>query len=152
MALAAAGAALLLVAGCHRGGDGAAVDPADWPAFGRTPGAQDYSPLTAINAANVRKLGLAWSYDLEPAQNMTAPVEADGVVYVSNGQSIVTALEAASGKLLWRYDPQVGQVAGAKLRRAWGSRGLAFDDGRVFVGTQDGRLIALDAKTGKLDW
>jgi len=159
LALAVAAAAVLLIGGCQQpagpasaGPDGIAVDPTNWPVFGRTPGSQNYSPLEKINAGNVDKLGLAWSYDLEPGHSMTAPVEADGVVFLSTRHSLVTALDAVTGKPLWQYDPHAPEVSGLKLRRAWGSRGLSYADGRVFVGTMDGRLIALESKTGKVLW
>jgi quinohemoprotein ethanol dehydrogenase len=74
------------------------------------------------------------------------------VVYLATGLSIVRALDARTGRLLWRYDPEVGKVSGDKLRASWGIRGLALWGGRVYVGTQDGRLIALDSKSGKLLW
>ena len=158
LAVAAAALAMTL-AGCQQavkpagdGPDGIAADPANWTAFGRTPGSQHYSPLDKVNTGNVAQLGLAWSYDLEPGHSMTAPVEAGGVVFVSTRSSVVNALDAVTGQKLWEYDPHAPEVAGLKLRRAWGSRGLAYDAGRVFVGTQDGRLIALDAKTGKEAW
>ncbi len=148
--------ALITLPGCQKPAgpprDSVAAYPADWPQFGRTEGSQGFSPLTRINAGNVGQLGLAWSFDLEPGHSVTAPVEANGVVYLATRHSLVTALDAVTGKQLWRYDPHSPEVAGLKLRRAWGSRGLAYDDGRVFVGTMDGRLISLDAKTGKEAW
>jgi quinohemoprotein ethanol dehydrogenase len=76
----------------------------------------------------------------------------EGVIYVASGYSFVHAVDAKTGKLLWRYDPEVAKVAGTKLRTGWGIRGLAFWKGRLFVGTHDGRLIAIDAKTGKPVW
>lgn len=148
---AASAVVLLLAGGCERK---AAVDPAaaDWPGFGRTQDVSHYSPLDQIDTKSVGKLGLAWSFDLEAGHSVTAPVEAGGVVYISTRHSVVTALDAASGKLLWIYDPKAPEASPTKLRLAWGSRGLAYDNGRVFVGTQDGRLIAIDAKTGKPAW
>src|SRR5262249_20174229 len=62
------------------------------------------------------------------------------------------ALDAARGRLLWTYDPQVPQTAGHKLRPGWGIRGIALWRGKIFTGTQDGRLIAIDARTGKPVW
>jgi quinohemoprotein ethanol dehydrogenase len=132
--------------------DGMAADASNWPQFGRTSGAQSYSPLNSINARTIGKLGLAWSYDLKSEYSVTEPVEDDGVLFVATGHSFVTALNAITGRELWRYDPKVAEVAGKKLRRAWGSRGLSYADGRVFVGTIDGRLIALEARTGKPLW
>jgi quinohemoprotein ethanol dehydrogenase len=149
--------AALVLTGCapkaEPGGHaGIGADPANWPTFGRTPGSQHYSPLSGVNAGNVEKLGLAWSYDLQPGASVSAPVAVDGVLYTATGYSVVTALDAVTGRELWRYDPHTAEAAGWKLRRAWGSRGLAYQDGRIFVGTQDGRLIALDARTGVPAW
>ena len=148
------GAALLL-AGCHQG-RGASADhfaaAADWPGFGGAAGEQRYSELDEINARNVGRLKLAWSYDLGPGNSVSAPVEARGVLYTATGYSVVRAFAATSGKLLWTYDPKAAEVSGIKLRQGWGIRGLAYDGGRVFVGTQDGRLIALDAASGKPVW
>ncbi len=128
------------------------ADPANWPGFGRTPGSEHYSPLSDLNTRNAAKLGLVWSYDLQPGNSVSAPIAVDGVVYLATGYSVVTALDAVTGRELWRYDPQTIKLAGKKLRLAWGSRGLAYENGKIFVGTQDGRLIALFAKTGALAW
>ncbi|MDI1295994.1 MAG: PQQ-binding-like beta-propeller repeat protein, partial [bacterium] len=62
------------------------------------------------------------------------------------------AIDAVTGKLLWEYDSKAAEMAGLKLRQGWGIRGLAYGEGRLFVGTQDGRLLGIDAKTGKLAW
>jgi quinohemoprotein ethanol dehydrogenase len=125
----------------------------NWAAYGRTFSEQRYSPLKQINAENVSRLGLAWSLDL-PGLNFatTAPIEVDGVIYFSPGISEVRAVDAVTGKPLWQFDPEVVKVAPLKLRLSWGSRGLAFWKGKVYIGTRDGRLIALDASTGKPVW
>src|SRR3569832_452659 len=129
-----------------------APDGADWPGYGG-PDENHYSPLDQINADNVGKLGLAWHYDIDTGGNsLTAPVAVGGVVYFAAGLSVVHAIDAVSGKLLWKYDPEVGVAAGQKMRAAWGSRGVAYANGKVFTGTLDGRLIAIDAKTGKPLW
>jgi quinohemoprotein ethanol dehydrogenase len=125
----------------------------NWAGYGRTFDEQRYSPLKQIDARNVGKLGLAWSLELPDVHSVTTvPLAIDGVIYFAAGYSVVHAVDARTGKLLWRYDPEVGKVAPDKMRRAWGSRGLAFYKGRVFVGTVDGRLVAVDAKTGKPVW
>ena len=124
----------------------------DWPAYGRTFGEQHYSPLAAVDARNVRRLGLAWSYDLGRGNSISQPIAVDGVLYVATGYSVVRAFDATTGRLLWQFDPQAAAAAGAKLRNAWGIRGLAWWNGKLFVGTQDGRLIAIDAGTGKQVW
>lgn len=127
-------------------------DGADWPGYGRTYGEQHFSPLKAINAENVSDLGLAWSLDLPVGPSATQPIAVDGIIYLSSGLSLVRAVDAVSGKQLWEYDPQVGEVAGARMRQGWGNRGIAYWEGKVYTGTIDGRLIALDAKTGAVAW
>lgn len=130
----------------------ASLDPDNWAGFGRTAGEQHYSPLEEIDEHNVGRLGLVWSMDL-PAQNsVSAPLAIDGVLYTATGYSVVRAIDAATGKLLWEYDPKVAEVAGRKLRQGWGIRGLAYGLGKLYVGTQDGRLLAIDAADGSLAW
>ena len=128
------------------------ADGRDWAGYGRTNGQQHYSPLSDINSASASRLGLAWSLDLPPANSATEPIAVDGVLYFAAGLSIVHAVDAATGKELWHYDPEVGRHAGLNLRVGWGVRGVAYWNGRVFVGAQDGRLIAIDAKSGKPVW
>ncbi len=127
-------------------------DGSDWPGYGRTFGQQHYSPLAEIDAGNVGGLGLAWSMDLPLGNTATQPIAVDGVLYFATGLSVVRAVDAVTGRQLWEYDPEVGKVAGMNLRLGWGVRGLAWWDGRIYVGTQDGRLLALDAKSGKPVW
>jgi len=127
------------------------ADGSDWPAYSRTFDEQRHSPLAQINRSNITRLGLAWSLELPDVWNVsTAPLAIDGVIYFAAGLSVVHAVDAASGRLLWRYDPEVAKVAGRKLRFAWGSRGLAYWEGKLYAGTLDGRLIAVEASTGKL--
>ena len=71
----------------------------------------------------------------------------DGVVYFGAGLSIVHAVDARTGKLLWRYDPKAASRSGPGLRVGWGSRGIAWWNGKIYAGTQDGRLIAVRAKS-----
>jgi quinohemoprotein ethanol dehydrogenase len=126
------------------------ADGDNWSGYGRTFSEQRFSPLDQVNRNTVRRLGLAWSYEFSDIWNVSSqPLAVDGVVYVAVGYSVVHAFDGASGKLLWRYDPHVGLE---KMRFAWGIRGLAFWQGKVYVGVQDGRLIALDAKHGQLLW
>ena len=124
----------------------------DWAAYGQSYGEQHYSPLAEINTGNVARLGLAWSYDLPPGNPMSGPIEVDDTLYTATGYSIVRAFDAATGKLLWSYDPKAAEASGFKLRMGWGIRGLAWWNGKIIVGTQDGRLIAIDAKAGTPVW
>ena len=126
------------------------ADGNNWAAYGRTFSEQRFSPLDQINQQNVSRLGLAWTLDLPDVWNVsTAPVEVDGVIYFAAGFSVIHAVDAESGKLLWKYDPK---VSSAKMRMAWGSRGMTYWKGRLYAGVQDGRLFAVDAKSGKLVW
>ena len=124
----------------------------DWPAYGRTFGEQHYSPLSGINVKNVGHLRLAWFMDLGVGNPATIPVAVDGVLYFASGLSVVHAVDAATGRLLWIYDPKVAEVAGRKLRNGYGSRGIAYWNGKIYTGTLDGRLIAIDAKSGRMVW
>lgn len=150
--------AALGLGACQRGSDGAtarlldASDGSDWAGYGRTFGQQHFSPLDEVNRGNVAALGLAWSMDLPLGNTATQPIAVDGVLYFATGLSVVHAVDAASGRLLWQYDPEVGTRGGLNLRTGWGVRGVAWWRGKVYVGTQDGRLIAIDAKSGKPAW
>jgi quinohemoprotein ethanol dehydrogenase len=128
------------------------TDGTDWPAYGRTFSESRFSPLKQINDSNVSRLGLAWALDLDVPNSITAPVEAGGVIYLAAGYSVVHAVRATDGRLLWRYDPKVAERSGPKLRAGWGIRGLSLWKDKVYVGTQDGRLLALAAATGNLAW
>src|SRR5277367_4592753 len=128
------------------------ADGTDWPAYGRTFSESRFSPLAQVNSSNVSRLGLAWFVDLDVTNSITAPVEAGGVIYMAAGYSIVHAIRATDGRLLWRYDPKVAEASGQKLRAGWGIRGLALWRDKVYVGTQDGRLLALAAGSGKPVW
>jgi quinohemoprotein ethanol dehydrogenase len=97
-------------------------DGKNWPAYGRTFGEGHFSPLTEINADTVKRLGLAWSLDLDVNNSITAPLAVDGVIYLGAGHGVVHAVDAKSGKLLWRFDAKAPEAAGKKLRTAWGIR------------------------------
>ncbi|MBW2423132.1 MAG: PQQ-binding-like beta-propeller repeat protein, partial [Deltaproteobacteria bacterium] len=122
----------------------------DWAAYGRTFSEQRFSPLAEIDTENVSRLGLVWSLLLPDVPNVsTVPLAVDGVIYFAAGYSVVHAVDALSGELLWKYDPR---VRGFKMRFAWGSRGLAYWNGKLYAAAQDGRLFAVDARTGDLVW
>jgi quinohemoprotein ethanol dehydrogenase len=128
-------------------------DGTNWPTYGRTYDEGHFSPLTEVNAGNISELHLAWFIDLpKMISAMGEPLAVHGVLYFAVGYSVVYAADGATGKVLWRYDPKVTEVTNDKLKCAWGIRGLAYSNKRVFVGTQDGRLLALSAKTGQLLW
>src|SRR5208282_6369153 len=128
-------------------------DAANWPSYGRTYSEQRFSPLTEINADNAKQLGLAWFADLDTNRGQEAtPLVIDGVLYVSTAWSMVKAYVAATGKLLWSYDPKVPRALGVKGCCDVVNRGVAAWKGKIFVATFDGRLVALDAGTGKPVW
>jgi len=126
----------------------------NWLLNGRTFDEAHFSPLTQINDKNVNGLGLAWYLDFDGAMGVVAePIVVDGVIYVSAPQSRVYAVDAASGKLIWKFDPHVRlnmAINGSYSART--NAGVAVWDGRVYVGTGDCRLIALDAAAGKQLW
>ncbi|MGX7893941.1 PQQ-dependent dehydrogenase, methanol/ethanol family [Tsuneonella sp. HG222] len=143
-ALAAIAAAALLVA---------AGPQADWPTTGRTYAEEHYSPLDQIDAANVGRLGLAWYADLETDRGQEAtPLVVGRVLYNVEPWNIVTAYDAATGRKIWRYDPRVPLKFGRLACCDIVSRGLGYADGIIYVGALDGRLIALDAASGKEVW
>ena len=128
-------------------------EPGSWMSYGRTYSEQRYSPLTAINASNIDTLGLAWSYELNTKRGIEATsIVVDGVMYTSSAWSIVHALDARTGAHLWSFDPKVAKDKSLHTCCDVVNRGVAVWQGRVFVGVLDGRLIALDAATGKLVW
>jgi alcohol dehydrogenase (cytochrome c)/quinohemoprotein ethanol dehydrogenase len=129
-------------------------EPGNWMTYGRTYDEQRFSPLQQINAGNVGQLQLAWHYDLDAAHRVqeSTPVVVDGVMYITSAWSKVFALDSASGKELWVFDPAVPGTTGVKGCCDVANRGVAVWNGRVYVGTFDGRLIALDAATGKQVW
>jgi quinohemoprotein ethanol dehydrogenase len=144
------GAAAILLLHALYAQAGEADSGVDWAAWGRTHDEQRYSPLDQIDRGNVPRLGLAWSYEFDDVWNVSSqPLAVDGVIYTAVGYSVVHAIDARTGMLLWKHDPKVDS---RKMRMAWGSRGLAYWNGKVYVGVQDGRLIALDARSGKPVW
>ncbi len=128
-------------------------NPGDWVTYGGTFDEQRHSKLTQISDANVGRLGLAWSYEFDTKRAQeTTPLEYDGVIYATTAWSKIHAIDAKSGKLLWAFDPEVPGEAAAKGCCDVGNRGAAIYDGKLYLGTFDGRLIALDAETGTPVW
>jgi quinohemoprotein ethanol dehydrogenase len=131
----------------------AADDLTDWLTHGRNYDEQRFSPLDRINTGNVKNLGLAWFADLDTARGQEAtPLVIDGTVYITTAWSKVKAYDAVSGQLRWEYDPKVPGEAGVRACCDVVNRGLAAWGHRLYFGTLDGRLIALDRDTGKLVW
>ncbi|AXK43386.1 PQQ-dependent dehydrogenase, methanol/ethanol family [Erythrobacter aureus] len=128
-------------------------DPANWITHGKTYSEQRYSPLDQINRETVGELGLAWSADMDTARGQEAtPLVMDGKLYVTSAWSKVFAFDAATGAPLWSYDPQVPGETGVKVCCDVVNRGLAAWGEHLFLGTLDGRLVALDRETGDVAW
>ncbi len=125
-----------------------------WALHGRTYDEQRFSPLDQIHKSNVDQLGVAWALDI-PSPNglVSTPIIVDGIIYLSAPFSVIHAIDAASGELLWTYDPKV--KLNLSVTASWVSRwnrGVAVADGKVIVGTGDCRLVAIDAKDGSPAW
>lgn len=132
----------------------------DWPAYGHDPAGQRYSPLAQINTRNVSKLRLAWQYGIDPGGvNLDAatrfltsteavPIMVGGILYAPTLQHSIVALEPETGKEIWKYE--LGKAAGAPLRGVAYWQGDAGAPPQILAGTSDGRLLAINAKTGKL--
>ncbi|HLG89063.1 MAG TPA: PQQ-dependent dehydrogenase, methanol/ethanol family [Alphaproteobacteria bacterium] len=154
-------ASILLIAQTAAAASGAAADrivnaarePQNWLTTGRTYDESRDSPLARINAGNAKDLGLVWYYDLDTDRGQeSTPLAVDGVLYTTSAWSKVQAFDAATGKLLWQFDPEVPRKTGVKSCCDSVNRGAAYWNGKVYVGTIDGRLIAIDAKSGKQVW
>ena len=125
----------------------------DWLSYGLDYTEARFSRLNQINDGNVRQLGLVWSYNLESTRGVEAtPLVVDGIMYVTASWSVVHAIDVRTGKRLWTFDPKVDREAGYKGCCDVVNRGVALYKGKVFVAAYDGRLIALDAATGKVAW
>ncbi|WP_373080804.1 PQQ-dependent dehydrogenase, methanol/ethanol family [Zhongshania sp.] len=145
----------ILVAGNinHTRAVNAATEPGNWLLHGRDYAEQRHSPLSRINQQTIGELGLAWSFDDHTNRALEAtPIVVDGVMYVSGTWSVVYALDAKSGKKLWEYDPKVPREMARKACCDVVNRGVALWEGKVFVGTLDGRLVAIDARSGEKVW
>ena len=162
----AAGAALLVIASCGEANkalapitaaevNGDAIIAADqrpgnWLSHGRTYSEQRYSPLKQVTADNVTSLGVAWTGDLDTNRGMEAtPIVVDGTMYLTSAWSVAYAYNAKTGDRLWKFDPEVDRARGVAACCDVVNRGVAIWEGMIYVGTIDGRLIALDAKTGE---
>ena len=125
----------------------------DWVSHGRTPSEQRYSPLTDINTSNVKSLGLAWQLELGTDRGLEAtPLMVDGVLFFTGTWSVIYAVDARTGNIKWRYDPKVPGPSARDSCCDVVNRGVAVSEGRVYSATFDGRLLALDAASGKLIW
>ena len=122
------------------------VSLSQWPSFGRDYFNQRFSPSTQINNSNVSKLAPKWTYSSGVKATFQAtPIVVNGIMYVSLPFNGVVALDASSGKEIWRYEHN--RRADWKLCCGPSNRGVAVGYGKVFIGTIDARLIALNAKS-----
>jgi len=132
---------------------GAAREPESWLTYGGTYAEQRYSPLARIDETNVHRLGLAFAVEMGSKRGLEAtPLVVDGVLYTTSSWSVVHAIDARTGETLWRHDPEVPRRYGGLACCDVVNRGVALYEGRVLVGTLDGRLLALDAETGEVLW
>ena len=152
-------AALALIAACSKTYDAPKVDTSvygagdNWDNPGGDWAGSHFSRLGDITRENAGQLGLAWEYDLGTARVQEAtPVVIDGVMYTSGNLGRVYALDAATGAEKWTFLPEVNMQANRAACCDQANRGVAVSDGKVFVGALDGKLYALDAKTGKIAW
>ncbi len=157
---------LILLASCQRNHDdghdravsqarlvAAPSDVDNWLTTGRTYDEQRHSPLRQINDKTIGGLGLSWYADLDTSRGQEAtPLAIDGIIYVSTAWSLVKAYDGRTGKLLWSYDPEVPRATLVKTCCDAVNRGVAAWGDRLFVGTLDGRLVALNRRTGKPIW
>lgn len=146
----------------------AASNGAEWLTYGHDYGDTHYSPLKQIDTSNANKLGLAWYFqtDSDTGTEEANPIVANGTMYVTTAWDLLYALDARTGKLKWSWDPKIGHMnfpphsagnpdrvrTGPSLCCGPGNRGVAIYDGKVYIGTLDARLVALNANTGAVVW
>ena len=131
----------------------AAVADEDWRLHGGSQTDQRFSPLNQINDQTVSRLGLVWSQELGTSRGLEAtPIVEDGVIYTTGSWSVVFAFTARTGKMKWTYDPRVPRERAYFFCCDVVNRGVALRNGKVYLGTLDGRLIALDQLTGTPVW
>ena len=128
-------------------------DPGVWLTAGRNYHEDRFSPLDQISDSNVKNLGLAWYSDIDTERGQeSTPVVVDGVLYLTTAWSMVKAYDITSGAKIWEYDPKIDRAKGADACCDVVNRGVAAWNGKIYVGTIDGRLIALNGRTGSVVW
>lgn len=127
--------------------------PSEWLSYGRNYQENRHSPLNQINKSTIDSLGLAWSINLGTKRGIEAtPIVANGIMYFTGTWSKVYAVDVRKGKILWTYDPKVPKEWGEKVCCDVVNRGVAIYKNKIFVGSLDGRLIAINAETGEKEW
>ena len=135
----------------------AADEPQSWLTYSGTYRSERFSPLTEINRSNVSDLKVIWAYQMQPSSYggaglvETTPLVADGIMYLTEPPSTVTALDARTGKRLWTWSPEMPENV-LHIGFPMVNRGVALLDDAVYVGTLDAHLVALDAATGAVRW
>ena len=135
----------------------AAGEPQNWLTYSGTYRSERFSPLTEINRDNVSDLKVIWAYQMQPSSYggaglvETTPLVADGIMYLTEPPSTVTALDARTGKRLWTWSPEMPEDV-LHIGFPMVNRGVALLDDAVYVGTLDAHLVALDAATGAVRW
>jgi quinohemoprotein ethanol dehydrogenase len=139
----------LSIGACKKSMSGAA----DWTNYGRTNDEQRFSPLQQINEQSIGQLGLLWSRELGTTRGLEAtPLVSNGIIYTTGEWSTAYALDAKTGEILWTFDPKVPRALARTICCDVVNRGVALYKGKIFLGTLDGRLIALDARSGTPVW
>ncbi len=130
------------------------TNTADWLAYGRTHSEQRFSPLTDIDTSTVVNLAVDWYLDLPNDKALVStPLVVDGILYFTGTMNRIRAVDASNGNMIWQFDPEVAKHLGKNKKPGWTqSRGISYYKGKIFTATWEGRLIALDAKTGKQIW
>lgn len=125
----------------------------DWLSYGRNYQEDRYSELAQIGPDNLADLGLAWSINLGTKRGIqSTPLVVDGIMFLTGPWSVVWAIDARKGEVIWKYDPQIPAEFARKLCCGIVNRGLAMYQGALFLGTLDGRLISLNAVDGSVNW
>ncbi len=125
----------------------------NWSKHGFTDHEQRFSPLNQIDDENVDRLGLVWSFETRTYRGLEAtPIVVDGVLYTTASWSVVFAIDARTGKEIWKWDPQVPRSYAYRACCDVINRGVALYQGKVYAATLDGRLVALNAETGEVIW
>src|SRR5215831_9519313 len=128
--------------------------PSDWLMWRRTYNAWGHSPLDQINTANVSRLRLAWAWTHEPGNQEAAPLVHSGIMYLAQSNNVVHALNARTGDLLWEYRHPLPKLQGTYVKRQLlrARNSIALYQDKIYLATGDARLVALDARTGKVAW
>jgi alcohol dehydrogenase (cytochrome c) len=128
-------------------------NPANWITYYGSYNGSRFSTLKQIDTSNVQRLVVKWAFQTGPDENFeVTPLVIDGTMYITNNRGHVFALDAATGRMIWRYNPEVREDMPVRIWGAGGHRGVSVVNGKVLVATADAFLLALDAKTGKLLW